>query len=39
MVCYLYVQAVDIWGVGCIFAELITHEAFFQVQIVLLIDD
>jgi serine/threonine protein kinase len=25
-----YGRAVDIWGVGCIFAELLVHEAFFQ---------
>jgi mitogen-activated protein kinase 1/3 len=25
-----YGKSVDIWGVGCIFAELLVHEAFFQ---------
>ena len=25
-----YNTSVDIWSVGCIFAELLTHEAFFQ---------
>ena len=25
-----YGKAVDIWGVGCIFAELLIHDAFFQ---------
>jgi len=25
-----YGKAVDVWSVGCIFAELLTHEAFFQ---------
>lgn len=25
-----YGKAVDIWSVGCIFAELLTHEAFFR---------
>jgi serine/threonine protein kinase len=25
-------QPVDIWSVGCIFAELLTHEAFFRVR-------
>jgi mitogen-activated protein kinase 1/3 len=26
-----YGRAVDVWGVGCIFAELLVHDAFFQV--------
>lgn len=25
-----YGKAVDVWSVGCIFAELLTHDAFFQ---------
>ena len=25
-----YGKGVDVWSVGCIFAELLTHEAFFQ---------
>ena len=25
-----YGKAVDVWSVGCIFAELLTHESFFQ---------
>lgn len=27
---HAYVQGVDIWSIGCIFAELLTHDAFFQ---------
>jgi len=27
-----YGRAVDVWGVGCIFAELLVHDAFFQVR-------
>jgi len=25
-----YGKAVDVWSIGCIFAELLTHDAFFQ---------
>ena len=25
-----YGKGIDIWSVGCIFAELLTHEAFFR---------
>lgn len=28
--CPYYGKGVDIWSVGCIFAELLTHEAFFR---------
>jgi len=28
--CPHYGKAVDVWGLGCIFAELLTHDAFFQ---------
>ncbi len=28
--CPYYGKAVDIWSIGCIFAELLTHEAFFR---------
>lgn len=29
---WFYSQPVDIWGVGCIFAELLIHEAIFRVR-------